>query len=630
MKHPIEVLERYWGHTTFRPLQEDIISSVLKNEDCLALLPTGGGKSICFQIPALLRDGICIVISPLIALMQDQVKSLNDKGIKALALTNIEHPNELDRILDNCMYGGYKFLYLSPERLEKNHVQERIKAMKISLIAVDEAHCISQWGHDFRPAYRTIKVLRTLTPSSPVIALTATATKSVIQDIVEQLDFLGGKLFKASFFRHNLSYNTSIQKDPFQNTIELIKQQKGSVIVYVGSRRETEQLSKILIKEGISSSYYHGGLTTSQRESAYTMWMTDSAQVMVGTNAFGMGIDKSNVELVVHLTIPDSLENYFQETGRAGRNETQASAYLMAGPNSLEKAKLKFKNFTPDLPFLKLIYIKLCSFLQVAYGELPEQYFGLDFERFCSTYQLSRRKTFNGLKLLDRHGILVFEDVVRYKTSIQFLMPNTALQQQISTKSKRSVILKSILRTYEGIFDQPIAIDLEKISKKSSLNLDTIQTVLSQLESQQLIAYSATKTDAQITFLVPREDDLTLNRVSKLIQKRRRIKQQKFEAVISYIQNDNLCKSRQLLHYFDETDTQVCKICSSCTSTSAADVFSPMEKNIVLEALQQQPLSSRELTDICKIESTKVILILEHLLEHQQIKLTPSNQYTTI
>jgi len=629
MKHPIEVLEHYWGHTSFRPLQEDIIGAVLKGEDCLALLPTGGGKSICFQIPALLREGICIVISPLIALMQDQVSSLNEKGIKAVALTNLEHQNELGRILDNCTYGGYKFLYLSPERLKNSEVQERIKMMKISMIAVDEAHCISQWGHDFRPAYRTINILRDLCPTSPIIALTATATKAVIDDIFEQLDFLDGELFKTSFFRKNLSYNTLVQEDPYFKTTELIKQYNSSAIVYVGSRRETEQLSNTLNQEGVTSSFYHGGLSSSQRDLAYKAWMSEQRKVMVATNAFGMGIDKGNVKLVIHLTIPESLENYFQEVGRAGRNQKSASAYLIAGPNSLNTAKTRFKTFSPDVHFLKLVYKKLSSFLQVAYGELPEQRFGLNFNNFCTVYDISKRRTFNALKLLDRYGILVFEDVVRFKTSVQFLVPNTTLQQQIKSNSNTSVVVKSMLRTYEGIFDQPTTIDLEKISNKSNLNFTSVQDILTQLESQQIIQYESSKTDAQITFLVPREDDLTLNRVSKNIKKLRKIKQQKFDAVASYFQNNDVCKTRQLLHYFGEKDTQSCMICNCCRASSRSHTFTSAEVEIILEIIKKQPISSRELTDICTIDSNKVILILTHLLEQNKIELTPSNQYKT-
>lgn len=376
MLHPLQILEQYWGHTGFRPNQQKIIEAVLENQDCLALLPTGGGKSVCFQVPALIKEGICIVVSPLIALMQDQVATLNQKGIKAMALTNVNHYSELERMLDNCVFGNYKFLYISPERLENKLVQARIKSMKVSLIAVDEAHCISQWGHDFRPAYRNIKTLRTLCPHTAVIALTATATKHVIKDITEQLGFLGPKIFKSSFFRPNLSYHSMTIEDPKHKTISLLKKVKSSAIVYVRSRIETEQLATTLELQGISSGFYHGGMSFKKKEVMYSDWINNKFSVMVATNAFGMGIDKSDVEMVIHLTIPDSLEAYFQESGRAGRNGEKAFAYLITGPDTVLNMKPWFENLILDVLFLKLIYKKLCTYFQIAYGDYNTERLG--------------------------------------------------------------------------------------------------------------------------------------------------------------------------------------------------------------------------------------------------------------
>ena len=568
MLHPLQILEQYWGHSGFRPNQQKIIEAILENEDCLALLPTGGGKSVCFQIPALIKEGICIVVSPLIALMQDQVATLNQKGIKAMALTNVNHYSELERMLDNCVFGNYKFLYISPERLENKLVQDRIKSMKVSLIAVDEAHCISQWGHDFRPAYRNIKTLRALCPHTAVIALTATATKHVIKDVTEKLGFLGPKVFKSSFFRPNLSYHSMSMKDPQNKTISLLKKVKSSAIVYVRSRTETEQLATTLELQGISSGFYHGGMSFKKKEVMYSDWINNKFSVMIATNAFGMGIDKSDVEMVIHLTIPDSLEAYFQESGRAGRNGEKSFAYLITSPDNLLNMKPWFENLIPDVPFLKLIYKKLCTYFQIAYGELNNERLGLHFDKFCEIYKLSKRKTYNALKTLESHGVLVFEKVQENKLTIQFLVSNKTLQSLVEKDNRENNVTKAILRSYEGVFAKSTAIDLEKITTKTGLKISAILEVLERLKSVNAIAFEKIQTDAQVTFLVPREDEKTIHRISKSVSNQNKIKLKKFHAVLKYVKNNSVCKSLQLLTYFNEKPTKPCGICNVCTVNS--------------------------------------------------------------
>lgn len=564
MNLPLQILERYWKFSKFRPQQQEIIQSVLNQQDCVALLPTGGGKSLCFQIPALINDGLCIVVSPLIALMQDQVNALNNKDIKATALTNLNHLSDLERILDNCVYGNYKFLYLSPERLKNPLVQERIKLMNVNLIAVDEAHCISQWGHDFRPAYRSINILKTLHPKVTTIALTASATKRVVEDIKVQLNLEQPKIFRHSFYRENLSYQSLLFEDKDYKIIELLKQNKESAIVYTGSRSATQQLAKMLNNNGISSGYYHGGLNAKEKEQHYQQWISDETKVIVATNAFGMGIDKADVSMVIHINIPESLEHYFQEAGRAGRNQKEAKAILLVGPNDIEIAKKWYIDYIPDIDFLKLIYKKLCTYFQIAYGELNEEKHGLNFNGFCNLYELSKRKTYNGLKVLDRHGLIVFEELFRKKTSLQFLVNHNVLIDQIKHNDELRLMMTTILRTYEGIHSQETSIDIEKIAKILNIEASKIIQNLDALAAKEIVKFRNINTDAQITFSQPREDEKAINRISKEVRLHNKVKYNKIVAVINYIENNSVCKSKQLLTYFDEPNSKACGICNVC------------------------------------------------------------------
>ena len=368
MKHPIEILEHYWGFSEFKPQQEAIIEAVLTNDDCIALLPTGGGKSVCFQIPALLKKGICIVVSPLIALMQDQVNTLKEKGIKAMALTSGLSYEDVDRMLDNCIFGNYKFLYLSPERLQQDLVQKRIKEMNVNLIAVDEAHCISQWGHDFRPAYRSIKFIRTLHPNVSVIGLTASATTKVVEDICVQLDYIAPQIFKTSFHRPNLAYLTLDCEDKYFKTVQILKKYSGPSIIYVRNRKATLEISNYLNTKGITSGFYHGGLNSKEKDTQFELWSNNQNQVIVATNAFGMGIDKANVQTVIHHNLPESLESYYQEAGRAGRNNENAYAVILRNTVDEMNSKNQYITTLPETAVLKKVYKRLCNYFQISYG----------------------------------------------------------------------------------------------------------------------------------------------------------------------------------------------------------------------------------------------------------------------
>ena len=627
MKHPIEILEHYWKFSEFKPQQEAIIEAVLANEDCIALLPTGGGKSICFQIPALIKDGICIVISPLIALMQDQVNNLKEKGIKAMALTSGFTYEDIDRMLDNCIYGNYKFLYLSPERLQQDLVQERIKQMNVNLIAVDEAHCISQWGHDFRPAYRDIKSLRTLHPNVNVIGLTASATAKVVEDISTQLDCIAPKVFKTSFKRPNLAYLTLDCEDKYFKTVQILKKYSGTSIIYVRNRKATLEISGYLNKIGITSGFYHGGLSPKEKDTQFDLWTSNQNQVMVATNAFGMGIDKANVQTVIHHNLPESLESYYQEAGRAGRNNENAYAVILRNTTDEKNSISQYINGLPDIAFLKNIYKRLCNYFQISYGEGVDTVHNFNFKLFCSTYDLPSLMTYNALKILDRTSIISLEERFKNTAFLQIIIGNTALFNYIEKHPKQALIIKVILRSHEGVFDHSTEIFTQTIAKKTNLSEDKVIAHLTALNKAEIVRFESSKTDAQITFIEPREDDKTIHRISKIVSQQQDLKKAQLQSVFDYIKNDGICKSQKLLTYFEETDSIRCGICSSCLERTKNSSFSESDSKTILTLLKKEALSSRKLEVLSSFNSDKLTTVLSNLLERELIELTERNTY---
>jgi len=627
MKHPIEILEHYWKFSEFKPQQEAIIDAVLANEDCIALLPTGGGKSICFQIPALIKDGICIVVSPLIALMQDQVNNLKEKGIKAMALTSGFTYDDIDRMLDNCIYGNYKFLYLSPERLQQDLVQERIKQMNVNLIAVDEAHCISQWGHDFRPAYRDIKSLRTLHPSVNVIGLTASATAKVVEDISTQLDCIAPQIFKTSFHRPNLAYLTLDCEDKYFKTVQILKKYNGTSIIYVRNRKATLEISGYLNKIGITSGYYHGGLSPKEKDTQFERWTRNQNQVMVATNAFGMGIDKANVQTVIHHNLPESLESYYQEAGRAGRNNENAYAVILRNTSDENNSKSQYINSLPDISFLKNVYKRLCNYFQISYGEGVDTVHSFNFKLFCSTYSLPSILTYNALKILDRTSIISLEEQFKNTAFLQIIIGNGALFNYIEKHPKQALIIKVVLRSHEGIFDHSTEIFTQTIAKKTNLSEDEVIAHLTALNKAEIVKFESSKTDAQITFIEPREDDKTIHRISKIVSQQQDLKKTQLQSVFDYIKNDGICKSQKLLSYFEETDSKRCGICSSCLERTKNNSISKNDSKTILTLLKKEALSSRKLEVLSSFNSDKLTTILINLLERELIELTERNTY---
>lgn len=629
MQHPINILERYWNFTEFKPNQEAIINAVIEGEDTFALLPTGGGKSICFQIPALAKEGICIVISPLIALMKDQVQSLNDKGIKAMALTSGISYSQLDTLLDNCIYGNYKFLYLSPERLQQELVQDRIRLMNVNLIAVDEAHCISQWGSDFRPAYKNITLLRQLQPTVNVIALTASAKPEVVEDIVKELDFIQPKIFKHSFYRPNLGYMVFHENDKYYRLETILKKYKASSIIYVRNRKLTIEISSLLESKNISATFYHGGLPNNEKDNNMTAWLHNQKQVMVATNAFGMGIDKPDVKTVIHLNLPESIESYFQEAGRVGRNGEKAFAVILKNNSDEVLVKNQFLSVLPNVDFVKQVYRKLCNYFQISYGEGEYLTFDFDFNTFCKTYSFSSILCYNALLLLDRNSVITLSKQFKNKVTAQFIITSASLFNYLETHQDFNLIVKSMLRMYGGIFDHDTKINTLKIAEKASVSESTLINTLHQLESDEIIALNLSKTDAQVTFILPREDDKTINRIASIIEQQNKLKQEQVSAMLNYVKNDSVCKSMQLLAYFGEKDIKPCGICSVCTSSKKSNKPEDINslKKRIIELLENGDLSSRLIITTLNASEENTKAVLKLLLEHNIISITQTNTY---
>lgn len=627
--NPADVLYQYWGYKDFRPLQEEIIESVLAKKDTIALLPTGGGKSVCFQIPAIIEDGICIVISPLIALMNDQVNTLNSKGIKSMALSGKISYSDLDRMLDNCIYGKYKFLYLSPERLQQELVQQRIEIMNVNLIAIDEAHCISQWGNDFRPAYKNIVLLRSIKPGVPFIALTATATPDVLKDTINELHLTNPEVFQKSFYRENLAHLVYKEEDKHYRLLQLLKQGE-SAIVYARNRRNTEEISTFLNRNGFDCTFFHGGITSEEKKRKLADWLNETTPVMVATNAFGMGIDKPNVRTVIHIDLPESIESYFQEAGRAGRDGQYSKAVLLYNEADKSQVFRQFISTLPSVEFLKLIYKKLCSHFYIAYGEGEFATHDFNFEKFCLAYELHTIKTYNAIQTLDRLSIIKLSFEFGRKTEVQFLLPSNQTIRYLESNMKKSIIGKTILRLYSGIFERESSVDLELISSKSGQSTEDIVKILKEFEKDEVIKLNLLNTDATLTFIEPREDDRTINRIAKTVVLLNKLKIKQVQAVLGFIENNTVCRSIQLLQYFGDYSDVPCGICNVCSKQQAF----PTKKEIKLIAgeilllLEEFNLSSREICESLTFAESKVIFVLQSLLETKKITLAQNNKYS--
>ncbi|MCF8237112.1 MAG: RecQ family ATP-dependent DNA helicase [Saprospiraceae bacterium] len=624
MHTPEEILKSHWGYTSFRPGQKEAISSILAGKDTLALLPTGGGKSICYQIPALLGEGMTLVISPLIALMKDQVDQLRARNIRAEAIHAGMSYTQIDRILDNAVYGGVQVLYVSPERLKSDLAEARIKQMPISLIAVDEAHCISQWGYDFRPAYLEIAQIREWIPDPPVLALTATAIPEVVRDIQEKLLFPRSNIIQTSFRRENLSFFVEDRPDKEQAMCNWLTAHDGTGIVYVRSRKRTLDYAVFLQERGISAAAFHAGLDTATRFSLQEQWQHGAFRVMVATNAFGMGIDKANVRIVIHADLPDSLEAYYQEAGRAGRDGLPAHAVLLAGVRDLEKLNRQFQDQFPPLQEIRQVYRALGSYYQLAYGSGELASFDFDLIDFSSRYSLVPIRTLSALRILEESGWLSLTESVFHPATLWLKSaPQDLYQYQLKNK-KIDTLIKTVQRLYQGLYQYPVAIQISQIMVATGMSEKSILQLITFLNQSGIIDFRPMKDKPQLTFLLARQDPDHLVFDLELLDFRKQRQADRLEAIASYLDSGQ-CRQQMILHYFGESSEEECGLCDHCLSSQGKTVDRPADEQVesmlaTLFAQQEEWPPGEILRKFHSEQHLQVKRILQHWCDEGQVR----------
>ncbi len=617
-----QILTKYWGFASFKPLQEEIIKSVAGGRDTLGLMPTGGGKSLTFQVPALAHEGICLVITPLIALMKDQISRLNSLEIKSIAIHSGMSGEEIDIALENAIYGDYKFLYVSPERISTRMFQGKAGRLNLSLVAIDEAHCISQWGYDFRPSYLKIASLRDhISAKVPFIALTASATPQVIEDIMLKLAFREKNVLRTSFDRKNISYLVRKVEDKSAYLIKTLLKAKGSGIVYVRSRKRCKEVAELLVSNGISADFYHAGLTDELRDKKQASWTIGETRVIVSTNAFGMGIDKSEVRFVIHWDIPDSIENYFQESGRAGRDNKPAFAVLLYSPADKSRLTDTIRKKFPPVEKIKDTYEALCNFLQVPLGSGKDNVFDFNMSDFVSKFRLPVIETFNSLQFLQREGYVEITEEINNPSRVHFIVSRDDLYKfQVANESFDGFI-KLLLRSYTGMFSEFVPINEETLSRKSAASRNTIYQYLMKLSSYKIIRYIPGKKTALVIFTEER-----LERKALLISPDNYLHvKEKYEVrlnrMIEYADSDNRCRSVTLLDYFGE-ESDRCGICDVCRDRNELDL-SKYEFDLILEEIKtilaDKNPDAEELVKLIGHSEDKVIKVLRWLLDHDKI-----------
>jgi ATP-dependent DNA helicase RecQ len=620
-----QILIKYWGFSDFRPMQEEIINSVLQGRDTLGLMPTGGGKSLTFQVPGLKMEGVAIVITPLIALMKDQVESLKRKGIKAGAVYSGMTLREIDITLDNCVYGDIKFLYVSPERLRTDIFVERLKRMKVSLLVVDEAHCISQWGYDFRPAYLQIAEIRELLPGVPVLAVTGTATSEVVDDIQEKLAFRQKNVFKLSFARENLIYAVISAEDKNRKLSQVVRRIKGSGIIYVRNRRKTKQIADWLNAGGIRAHFYHAGLSAELRDRKQNDWMRNRVQVMVATNAFGMGIDKPDVRYVIHFDIPDSPEAYYQEAGRGGRDGKIAYAVIIHDDNDVKNLKRNFEDSFPPIKSIKAVYDALGNYFQLAYGSGKDESFDFVLSDFIKMYNLQPLPAYSALKFLEKESYIFLSDSVNTPSKLFFAADKEEVYRYQVKNPKMGRLIDVLIRSYSGLFTDFVAIDETVIAQRLKTSPLAIENALKILQRHGLVDYVPRSGKPKIIFNTERLDSRDLIFSKNTYEKLKENAAKRLDAILRYIDNNTKCRNLVLMEYFGETDAKRCGKCDVCKARNKLALSEIEFDNIINSikpALRQKEMSVGEITEkFPDINENHLVSVLRWLLDTEKITL---------
>ena len=604
------ILKKYWGFDTFRSPQDLIIQSVLDKKDTIALLPTGGGKSICFQVPSLINTGKTIVVSPLIALMQDQVEHLHSKGIRAKSLHSNLSFREIDAILDDFVYGDLKLLYISPERIQSEVFALRIAKSKVDLIAVDEAHCISQWGYDFRPSYFNIHLLREIHPNTPIIALTATATPKVLTDIAERLELKKPVIFTKSFARDNLSLTVILTDDKMNEILQIMDKVKGCAIIYVRNRKETIEMAQWLHQHGIGCVSYHGGMERTVREKNQQAWMANRVRVMVSTNAFGMGIDKPDVRLVLHLDVAPSIEEYYQEAGRAGRDGVDAYGVAVISESDMEAATTNFNDQFPSIEIISSVYDRLCRYLKVAYGSGMMETYPFYLIDFAEYLNISVKKVYHIINILEKEGWVTLSDAFKEPSKVMILANTEDINYIDRVGDIRHTVLIHLLRKYEGLFIDPVKIDENKIAHELRLDEPQLVHTLHLLRAEGIISYVPRSSEPLITFTQPRpgENSFTIDR--KTYHMRKKMASERLEAMVRYIRQDTDCRQSYIVDYFGETGAQ-CGKCDICNGSSATILTTTQLVQVydhLIKTIQQRPIQIKKYIALYPFNKRKRIL----------------------